>query len=176
VNAEDFDALSGAMAEWAADQRADHAARARSRVDWLRRQAAEAATLAGVLIDLAERSAYVTLETRAGPYDGRVEVVTTGLCALRRIEGGVTLVALPAVTALHSPDRLATGDRTPAIELDMGGALSALSADRTEVTIALAGGREVGGVLETVGTELVGLQRNHRSELVVLAAVTACWF
>jgi hypothetical protein len=176
VNAEDFDALSGAMAEWAADQRADHAARARSRVDWLRRQAAEAATLAGVLIDLAERAAPVRLETQAGPHDGRVEVVTTGLCALRRRDGSVTLVALSAVTALHSSDALATGDRAPAIELDMAGALCALCADRSAVTIAVVGGSQVVGALETVGTELVSVKGDRGLVLVVLDAVTACSF
>jgi len=176
VKAEDFDALRGAMAGWAADQRADHAVHARGRAGWLRRQAAEAATLAGVLIDLAERGAPVTLETHAGPYDGPVEVVTTGLCALRRRDGGVTLVALPAVTAVHSPDVLSTGDRVPVIDLDMAGALSALCADRSAVTIAMVGGSQVAGALETVGTELLSVVAGRGSVLVVLDAVTACWF
>ena len=120
VDGEDFDALIAAMGAWAADQRAEEAAEGRSRTGWLRRQAAEAATLSGVLVDLAERAAPVTLETLSGPYDGQVEVVTTGLCGLRRPEGGVTLVALPAVTALRGPDRLATGDRTPALDAGHG--------------------------------------------------------
>jgi hypothetical protein len=95
VDGEDFDALIAAMGAWAADQRAEEAAEGRSRTGWLRRQAAEAATLSGVLVDLAERAAPVTLETLSGPYDGQVEVVTTGLCGLRRPEGGVILAAAP---------------------------------------------------------------------------------
>lgn len=176
MDGEDFDALIAAMGAWAADQRAEEAAAGRSRTGWLRRQAAEAATLSGVLVDLAERAAPVTLETLSGPYDGQVEVVTTGLCGLRRPEGGVTLVALSAVTALRGPDRLATGDRTPALTLDMAGALSALSVDRTMVTVALPGGTRVAGLVETVGTQLVCLSDDHGSVLVALEAVTACWF
>ena len=176
MNGEDFEALRGAMAGWAADERTDHAARGRSRAGWLRRQAAEAATLAGVLIDLAERAAPVTLETEAGPYEGYVEVVTTRVCVLRREDGGATLVALAAVTALHGQDALATGDRAPALELDMAGALSALCADRSAVTIALVGGGQVTGALETVGAELLSLKGDRGSVLVVLDAVAACWF
>jgi hypothetical protein len=176
VDGEDFDALVAAMGRWAAEKRAGDAAGPRNRVGWLRRQAAESATLAGVLVDLAERAAPVRLETLSGTYEGRVEVVTTGLCALRRPAGGVTLVALPAVTALRGPDVLATGDRTPAVELDMAGALSALSADRSKVTVALPGGTEVTGVLEAVGIELVCLQGDSGSVLVALDSVTACWF
>lgn len=164
------------MGRWAAEQRAEDAARARSRARWLRRQAAETATLAGALIDLAERSAPVTLETIGGRYEGQVEVVSTGLCALRRADGGVVLVALSAVTALRGPDVVASGDRTPTLELDMAAALSALAADRNEVTVALAGGAEATGLVQTVGVELMCLAGDQGSVLIALDAVAACWF
>jgi hypothetical protein len=176
VDGEDFDALAAAMGRWGAEQRAEDAARARRRVGWLRRQAAETATLAGVLVDLAERSAPVTLETIGGRYEGQVEVVSTGLCALRRGDGGVTLVAMNAVTALWGPDVVASGDRTPSLQLDMAGALTALAADGNRVTVGLAGGAEATGVVETVGVELVCLAGDQGSVLIALDAVTACWF
>ncbi len=130
-----------------------------------------------MLVDLAERAAPVTLETLSGPYDGQVEVVTTGLCGLRRPEGGVTLVALPAVTALRGPDRLATGDRTPALELDMAGALSALSVDRTDGDRRPAG-RNPGGrsSWRPSAPSWSASTMSNGSVLVALDAVTACWF
>jgi hypothetical protein len=86
------------------------------------------------------------------------------------------LVALATVTALRGPDLPATGDRPPALELDMAGALAALSADRCKVTVGLAGGAEAAGLVETVGIELVCLKGDQGSVLVLLDTVTACWF
>jgi hypothetical protein len=62
------------------------------------------------------------------------------------------------------------------VELDMAGALSALAADRSRVTLALAGGVEVEGVLESVGIELVTIKSDVGCVLVSLDTVTACWF
>ena len=56
----------GALHHWIADGRIDEAARARARQHWLERQAAEDATMLGVLIDLAERGRPVTATTVAG--------------------------------------------------------------------------------------------------------------
>jgi hypothetical protein len=58
----------------------------------------------------------------------------------------------------------------------MAGALSALAADRSRVTLTLAGGTEVEGVLEAVGIELVTIASDSGCVLVALDAVTACWF
>jgi hypothetical protein len=58
----------------------------------------------------------------------------------------------------------------------MAGALSALCADRSPVTLALVGGSQVAGTLETVGTELVTVQGDGGLVLIVLDAVAACWF
>jgi hypothetical protein len=183
VEGEDFDAevferLADRLGRWAADQRVAAAAEDRRRAHWLRHQAAESATLAGVLADLAERSAVATIETAGGTHTGRVEAVTSGLCALRRADGGVTLIALPAVTAVRSSAGLPTGDRTSDLRLDMAGALAALSADRCDVTVELAGGARVAGRLDTVGVELahvrVGRGLAATTVLVVLDAVTAC--
>jgi hypothetical protein len=122
----------------------------------------------------------VRVETAGGGHEGRVEAVTSGLCALRRADGGVTLIALPAVTAVHNGAGAATGDRSPDVHLDMAGALAALSADRTEVTIELSGGTRVTGALHTVGMELASLRTGREpaagTVVVVVDAVTACLF
>ena len=46
--------LAARLERWAAEARVDEAARTRSRERWLRRQAEESGTLAGVLADLLE--------------------------------------------------------------------------------------------------------------------------
>ena len=53
------DRLIGDLRRWAADARASDAARARSRQRWLRRQAEEESTLAGIALNLAERGTAV---------------------------------------------------------------------------------------------------------------------
>jgi hypothetical protein len=175
-----FEGLEEALGRWAADQRAGAAADARRRERWLRQQAAESATVPGVLLDLAERWAPVRIDTNGGPHQGRVEAVTSGLCALRRPDRGIALIALPAVTAVHTEVQLAAGDRSPEVQLDMAGALAALSADRPEVTLELTGGAHVTGALHTVGIELaslcVGRDPPARTVVVVIEAVTACLF
>jgi hypothetical protein len=122
----------------------------------------------------------VRIETAGGGHEGRLEVVTSGLCALRRADRGITLIALSAVTAVHTGAGMATGDRSPSLHLDMAGALAALSADRAEVTIVLSGGTRVTGVLHTVGVELASLRVGRESALntvaVVVDAITACLF
>jgi hypothetical protein len=173
-----FEGLEDALGRWAGDQRAGAAAGARRREHWLRQQAAESATVTGVLLDLAERRAAVRIDTTGGPHQGQVEAVTSGLCALRQPDGGIALIALPAVTAVHTGLRLATGDRSPEVRLDMAGALAALSADRPEVTLELTGGAHVVGTLHTVGIELaslcVGREPAASAVVVVVDAVTAC--
>src|SRR5262249_37759242 len=74
--------LLGELRRWAADQEVAHLARSRSRARWLRQQAAESATLAGLLLDLAERRATVTIDAAGWAHTGRVRAVSTGLCLL----------------------------------------------------------------------------------------------
>lgn len=64
------------LERWAAEARVDEAARQRTRERWLRQQAEEGGTLAGVLCDLAERGTPVAVRTRAGhQHRGRVQAV-----------------------------------------------------------------------------------------------------
>jgi len=58
--------LAARLERWAAEARVDEAARRRSRERWLRRQAEEDATVAGVLADLLEAGRPVTVCSRTG--------------------------------------------------------------------------------------------------------------
>jgi hypothetical protein len=180
VNREGWDDLLAALADWAAGDRSSTAAAARTRQRWLARQAAEAASLAGVLLDLAERKAWATVETDAQSFQGQVVAAATALCVLRLASSEAALIALPRISAIITARTLPIGDRTPPLDLDLAGALAALAADRPFVRLDVSGGKRVAGGLESVGTELVVLHlEGHEGEapstaLIPLDAVSAC--
>jgi hypothetical protein len=189
VDSDGWDDLLTALAGWAADERAASAARSRTRRRWLSRQATETATLAGVLLDLSERRADVTIDTVGSRHRGRLVAVATELCVLRTADGGAALVALPAVTHLTTGSTGSNGsitsitsitpigDRTPPLELDLAYALTALAADRPAVCLELLGGNRVAGTLHSVGTDLVSVQVDGpppETALIALDAVVAC--
>jgi hypothetical protein len=177
VDGDAWDELLASLAGWAAEDRASEAARRRSRRRWLSRQVAEAATLAGVLLDLAERRAPVTIDTVGGSHDGQLVAAATELCILRTSAQDAVLIALPAVIAVTSDLIVPVGDRTPPLELDLAAALSALAADRPTVRLELLGGKRVAGMLDTVGVDLISLELGpnpRRTALIPLDAVSAC--
>ena len=147
----------GALQRWIADGRIDEAARARARQHWLERQAAEEATLFGVLVDLAERGRPVTVTTSAtrrvvGP------VVAVGadfaiLCDPRLGDVFVPMERL-AVVRPAPGDALPTGDRPAGITLTLGAALMELAADRPDV-IAATAGEHIRGDMVSVGADLL---------------------
>ncbi len=86
---------------WAAEARARDAVDARVRERWLRRQAEEEATFAGLLLDLAERQVGVVVTTTANRrHTGVVEAVGADFVALRVAGGRTVLVSLPSVAAV----------------------------------------------------------------------------
>src|SRR5204863_961971 len=105
--------LIGDLGRWAADSRASDAARARTRERWLRRQAAEEATLPGVALDLAERGDAVVLKTTSGrAHRGRLVAVARDVWVLRSDAShgsggedgmaGATFVATDAIASLRA--------------------------------------------------------------------------
>jgi hypothetical protein len=177
VDGEAWDELLAALAGWSADERVREAARSRARRRSLGHQAAESATFAGVLLDLAERRASVTITTVGGRHDGQLVAAATGICVVRSAAGEAALIALPAITHVTTGPVLAIGERTPPLELDLAGALAAMAADRPTVRLELVGGERVAGVLDTVGTDLVSLHSNgepRQTALIALDAVSAC--
>ena len=169
------DGLLDELRRWAADEEVAHRARSRSRARWLRQQVAESATLTGVLLDLAERRAVVTIDATGWALTGRLLAVSTGLCVLDEIdddEHRLALVALPAVTVVVPPVE-ALGDRVPNLRLDLAGALAGLAADRPRVCLEVMGGKKVTGVLESVGVDVVLMRVERTSDAVVQLAISA---
>jgi hypothetical protein len=177
VNGEGWDDLLAALAGWAASDRASVAAGARTRRRWLARQAAEAASLAGVLLDLAERQAWATIETDGQGYQGQLVAATASLCVLRMASSEAALIALPAISAVITERTRPIGDRIPPLDLDLAGALAALAADRPFVRLDVSGGKRVAGVLDSVGADLVVLHLDGQpptTAVMPINAVSAC--
>jgi hypothetical protein len=144
-----------------ADARSDLAAGARGRQRWLGVQAAEEMSLLGVVWDLAERGAGVSLTTLAGRHHrGVVSGAGADFVCLRPTGAGLLLVPLHAVAAVRpEPGIVVPGDRDPD-ELtgatDLRGALAELVAERPPVTALTLGSPEpVTGELRSVGLDVV---------------------
>lgn len=155
------DELAGRLERWAADARVDEAARARARERWLRRQAEEGGTFAGVLTDLLESGAPVTVRTRSGGrYPGVVRVVGEDVVGLGpgAGRGSDVVVALPAVTSVRvgpGGGRAAvTGDRRSDGSLRLAEVLATLADDGESVRMVTADGEVVAGTLRSVGLDV----------------------
>lgn len=154
------------------ESRADAAARARSRERWLRRQAAESASLAGLLLTAAEQSVALTVRTSSGrSYRGTVITVGADFCALVSPSGVETFLAVSAVTALRPEQAVrpveAADDRPAPVDLRLAEALGEECADRPRVALVMAGDPEpVVGTLRTVGGDVATVQLEGRGDLV----------
>jgi hypothetical protein len=156
--------LVGRLERWAADARVDEAARSRSRERWLRVQAEEEGTLAGVLADLRDAGAPVTVHTRAGGrHRGVVRAVGVDFVALDADArpGGEVIVALEAVTSLRGGPGAArvVGDRRVEPTLRLLDVVVELAAERERVRLVAIGGEAMAGVVRSVGRDLVIVER-----------------
>lgn len=153
--------LTARLERWAADARVDEAARARSRERWLRRQAEEERTLAGVLADLLEARAVVTVETVAPDvsFAGEVRAVGADFVALGAgaRPAGEVVVALAAVasvaTRAGTPEVL--GDRRGLGTMRLAEVVAALAAARDEVRLVTRDGGTLAGTVASVGQDVV---------------------
>jgi hypothetical protein len=155
------DGLAARIDRWAADARVDEAARLRARERWLRHQAEEEGSLAGVLADVAERGTSVALHVRGGRrHRGEVAALGSDFVALRSA-GADVIVALAAVTSMRTlPGEASTiGDRSVATSHHLVDVLAGLAAERAAVLLVLADGDEaVAGALRSVGQDVVGMR------------------
>ncbi|MEM7142791.1 MAG: hypothetical protein AAF548_17340 [Actinomycetota bacterium] len=166
------DPLAG-LATWLADGRVDAAAAERARQRWLERQAAEDATLVGVLLDLAERGRPVVARTSGGRNaTGRVAALGADFVVVREERLGDVLVPTRALAMVRPSrgDRSPVGDRPAALAIVMEEALVELAADRPEVLVS-AGGEEIRGDLRSAGRDVlaVELDTGERREIVSVA-------
>lgn len=153
------------MTQWTLlvdEARADDLAAARMRERWLRRQATEAATLVGTLLDLAESGTAVSVALAGGRrHDGRIVALGHDVVVLADRDT-VVAINLGAVTVVRphpgQDARPATGDRAAALDLRFVELLARLAGDEPEVAIALVGGDALAGSLLAAGADVITLR------------------
>ena len=167
----------GDLEQWAADARAREAADARVRERWLLAQAADSATLGGLLLALAERRETVVLATVAGRrHRGVVTGVGEDFVAIEAQTGTITLVVLSGVgdvrvaerTARLGPQRAATtGDRPGpgALGARLGDVLAQAAGGRPRILVQ-AGFASVVGDLRAVGVDVLTVETDGDSDPV----------
>jgi hypothetical protein len=190
---------AGDLERWAADARAREAADARVRERWLRAQASEEASLAGVLLALAERRETVVVTTSTGRrHRGVVTGVGVDFVVVEVPAGTSTLVVLAAVgdvrvaaedggpasrvatTGASSSDRAGTSDdglATTTLGVRLGDVLAQAAGQRPRVTVH-AGTTSVVGELRAMGGDVLTLRTDGdaRAVYVPLASLSEVSF
>lgn len=165
------DPLAG-LNRWVAEGSVDAAARARARQKWLERQAAEEATVMGVLADLAERGGALTLTTMTGYRSrGTAAAIGADFVIIREKRLGDVIVPVRKLATVRAApgDNAPTGDRPVAFELMLADALVELAADRPTV-VAAVGNEEIRGELKSAGFDVTAIELDGpRRELVHIA-------
>ncbi len=150
---------------WLAETRADHAARERARASSLQRQAAEEATVAAVLVDLAERGEPVSLHLRSGrTVQGAILWVGDDGVVVHTAAHRLTLVATAALTVVSAAGRSGapTPRRRPA-GADRHALLAGIAGDGVRVQVPVGPGGTTVGELEHVGADVLAVRRDDRS-------------
>ena len=173
----------GDLERWAADARAREAADERVRERWLRAQAEEEASFAGVLLAAAERRATVLATTSVGRrHRGVVTGVGTDFAAVEAASGVLTLLSLRTLADLRVMDRRAhaatgstEGDR--ALGVCLADVLAQAVGPRPRISV-LAGAASVVGDLRAVGTDVLTMRTDGAAGVayVGLASVSEISF
>ena len=170
------------LERWAADARAREAADSRVRERWLRAQAEEEASLAGVLLALAERRETVVTTTVAGRrHRGVVTGVGVDFAVLRGRAGATTLLTLAGladVRVVEEGRRLTTGDGggRGSLGVRLGDVLAQAAGQRPRVAVQ-AGAVSVVGDLRAVGSDVLTLRTDAAAIVYVgLASVSEVSF
>lgn len=170
---------------WVAEARAADAVDSRVRERWLRIQAAESSTWAGVLVTLAEAATPVAVTTSAGRcHAGLVATVGDDFVAVGRAEERVTLIAMAAVASVvPTGSERATpvgGERHPSSSapVTLLGVLERAVGDRPRLMLT-AGDTRVTGQLVAVGIDVVTVRTDAQPPgwaYVSLASVSEASF
>ena len=172
--------LLSAFSRWAADERVALAAAERSRIRSLRVQSAKSATWVGLLVDLAERSAVVSVTAGGTRLTGCLVGVGRDFFVLEPAAGRPVLVATQSATSVSAaPEEPASsragGDRRPALDLSLLSAFDALAEERSPVAVC-AGGTTFEGELLSVGEDVITLRTmTAQRRTVHLPAASVAW-
>jgi hypothetical protein len=157
---EPIDDLVGELSRWLAATRADAAAASRARERWLRQQAEEEATLAGLLLDLAEQGQELVIHTPGERrHRGIVTAVADDFLALHASAGTDVLIRYDGIAVVRPLGQAPVGgDRARALDISFGEAVSALVGDRPRVLIVTRDGQGLSGDLRSAGVDVLTLR------------------
>lgn len=160
VRGEGAASFASRLDRWVAEARVDDAALQRSRERWLREVADQEATLSGVLTDLAERRAGVTIDAGGRRHHGLIAAIGVDFVALQVASGPDVLLAISAIGVVRTAPAVAAavGDRMVVTELRLADVLGELAADRERVRLVTSAGHAEAGVLRSVGHDVVVLR------------------
>jgi hypothetical protein len=173
------DDLVSAFTRWVAAERVQDAADRRSQERRMAEAASVGATLAGVLVDLAESAQPVVLVVGARRLTCTVVGVAADFCVIQSERAPAALVALRALGAIWPDSKLrraAAGDRSAPLRLSFAAALAAIAEERLPVAL-WCGPDRVEGDLLAVGDDVATLRTfppSRRLAHLPLAAITMC--
>jgi hypothetical protein len=169
----------GDLERWAADARAREAADARVRERWLRAQAEDEASLAGVLLAFAERRETVVITTVEGRrHRGAVTGVGGDFVAVEVPSGTTTLLRLDTLADVRVVEgtRTATGEGA-SLGVRLADVLAQAAGQRPRVSVQ-AGVASVVGDLSAVGSDVLTVRTAGAARVayVALASVSEVSF
>ncbi|MHB8294539.1 MAG: hypothetical protein ACYDH5_07900 [Acidimicrobiales bacterium] len=197
-----IEAVVSAFRLWSSADRAAQAAKALTAERWQRQALTEDTTVAGVMVELAESGALITLRTTSGrSHNGRAVGVGADFVALRPVApDSVVLVSLAhigfvaetgnsatAATGGAAPGRLSahagrpapaarprTGSRRPPLSSTLGDVLALAAAEQPRVRVGFGQADPVMGDLVAVGHDMVTLRLASGTDhaYVVLASIS----
>jgi hypothetical protein len=151
-----------AAERWLAEVRVEDAARERRRVSSLRTTEAEAATLAGVLADLAARGEAVQLWMGSGRrHRGHVRLVGPDACVLDLDTRQWAVVHLPAVASVRTVRAPAVPGQSEPSTTSRFATLAGALAVPGEWVLVGAGTETLGGRLEVAGADVLTLRLDN---------------
>jgi hypothetical protein len=170
------DPIDADLARLVSDARAGEAARSRARERSLRQQATAEATLVGLLVDLAEEGAPVTVRTAAGrAHQGPIFTVGRDFVIVGA-GSGYTCIVLDALTAVrrrpgrHQPDT--SSDRAAPRSLTLAAHLADLAPDGPRIAMVVAGEPGVlTGELRAVGRDIATLRLDGEPPVITYVAL-----
>jgi hypothetical protein len=169
------DELVAALDRWAAAQRVASAAAGRARERSLREQAATLATWTGILVDLAEKRAPVTVVLANQRRRGRLVGVGSDFFVLDASPARTALGRSDAVTSLWPEDAAASlpaGGRMATIDLSLMMALALLAEERSPIRLTTTTGLEIAGALLAAGEDVLTV-RTDSSAISATSATSA---
>lgn len=166
--------LDRALVSLTDDARAEAGARTRRLTGSLRRQAEEEGTVAGILLDLAERHEHVVLTTAGDrTLRGTICIIGADFVTLRSPAGERTWVPTGRIASVRTEPVVArtVGDRVVRVAETLRGHLASSAGERPWVSVHPLGSETVSGTLLAVGQDVLTVRSDQGTTTYVPTAL-----